>query len=182
MIVQLESQVVLVIKNPPANGDMRCGFDNWVRKIPYRRKWQPTPIFLLGESHGQRSPAGYSPQGHWRVRHDQAWCTTECIKAAFEYNTVFVKLQLVTSPLLVNIPFLIQAAFQNSLPPFKAFFPKRKTVISSRIDSPRYPPAGNSLFFQTLACKAIFILFLKSHYTTKSSHIATKVQGSQINK
>ena len=33
----------------------RPGFDPWVRKIPWRRKWQPTPVFLPGESHGQRS-------------------------------------------------------------------------------------------------------------------------------
>ena len=32
----------------------KCGFNPWVRKIPYRRKWQPTPVFLPGESHGQR--------------------------------------------------------------------------------------------------------------------------------
>ena len=35
----------------------------WGRKIPWRRIWQPTPVFLPGESHGQRSLAGYSPQG-----------------------------------------------------------------------------------------------------------------------
>ena len=39
----------------------RCGFDPWVGKIPGRRAWQPTPVFLPGESHGQRSLAGYSP-------------------------------------------------------------------------------------------------------------------------
>ena len=38
-----------------------CGFHLWVRKIPWRRKWQPTPVFLPGESHGQRSLVGYSP-------------------------------------------------------------------------------------------------------------------------
>jgi len=42
----------------------RCGFDPWVGKIPWRRKWQLTPIFLPGESHGQRSLAGYSPWDH----------------------------------------------------------------------------------------------------------------------
>ena len=42
----------------------RLRFDPWVRKIPRRRKWQPTPLFLLGEFHGQRSLAGYSPWGH----------------------------------------------------------------------------------------------------------------------
>ena len=41
----------------------RDGFDPWVGNIPWRRKWQPTPVFLLGESHGQRSLVGYSPRG-----------------------------------------------------------------------------------------------------------------------
>ena len=40
----------------------RCRFNPWVGKIPWR-KWQPTPVFLPGESHGQRSLAGYSPRG-----------------------------------------------------------------------------------------------------------------------
>ena len=42
----------------------RCRFNPWVRKIPWRRAWQPTPVFLPGESHGQRSWTGYSPWGH----------------------------------------------------------------------------------------------------------------------
>ena len=40
------------------------GFDLWVEKIPWRRKWQPTLVFLPGESHGQRSLVCFSPQGH----------------------------------------------------------------------------------------------------------------------
>ena len=39
------------------------GFDPWVRKIPWRRKWQPTPVFLSGKSHERRSLAGYGPWG-----------------------------------------------------------------------------------------------------------------------
>ena len=39
----------------------RRGFDLWVRKIPWRKAWQPTPVFLPGEYHGQRRPVGYSP-------------------------------------------------------------------------------------------------------------------------
>ena len=37
------------------------GFDSWVGKIAWRRKWQPTPVFLPGESHGQGSLVSYSP-------------------------------------------------------------------------------------------------------------------------
>ena len=39
------------------------GFDPWVRKIPWRRKWQPTPVFLPEKSHELRSLVGYSPWG-----------------------------------------------------------------------------------------------------------------------
>ena len=42
----------------------RPGFNPWVGRISWRRKWQPTPLFLPGESHGQRSLVGYSPWGH----------------------------------------------------------------------------------------------------------------------
>ena len=39
------------------------GFDSWVGKIPWRRAWQPTPVSLPGESHGQRSPGGLQSMG-----------------------------------------------------------------------------------------------------------------------
>ena len=42
----------------------RLGFDLWVKKIPWRRGWQPTPASSPRESHGQRSLAGYNPWGH----------------------------------------------------------------------------------------------------------------------
>ena len=38
-------------------------FDPWVGKIPWRKAWQTTPVFLPGESHGQKSLVGYSPWG-----------------------------------------------------------------------------------------------------------------------
>ena len=50
----------------------RHRFDPWVGKIPWWRKWQPTPVFLPGESHGQRSLEGYHPWGCKRVVHDLA--------------------------------------------------------------------------------------------------------------
>ena len=53
----------------PACQRRRLKFDPWVRKIPWRWSWLPTPVFLPRESHGQRSLVGYSPWGH-RVGHD----------------------------------------------------------------------------------------------------------------
>ena len=50
-----------MVKNLPAVQE--TGFDPWVGKILWGRKWHPTPVFLSGESHGQRSLAGYSPWG-----------------------------------------------------------------------------------------------------------------------
>ena len=60
-----------MVKNPAANA-RDLGFDPWVRKILWRRKWQPTPVFLPGKSHGQRSLADYrgSPLGCKRAKHD----------------------------------------------------------------------------------------------------------------
>ena len=52
------SFVAQLVKNPPAMEE--TGFDSWIRKIPWRKKWQHTPVFLPGKSHGQRSLAGYS--------------------------------------------------------------------------------------------------------------------------
>ena len=50
------SQVVLMVKKPACQCRRckRCGFDPWAKKIPSRRKWQPTLVFFSGESHGQR--------------------------------------------------------------------------------------------------------------------------------
>ena len=53
-------QVVLEVKTPRANAGDRHGFNPWVRKISWRRTQQHTPIFLPGESRGQKSLAGYS--------------------------------------------------------------------------------------------------------------------------
>ena len=57
-----------VVKNSPANGGDAGSIHPWVGKIPWRRKWQPTPVFLPGKSHGQRSLADYSPWGRRRAR------------------------------------------------------------------------------------------------------------------
>ena len=59
----------------------RCGFNPWVRKISWKRKWQLIPVFLLEESHGHRILAGYSPRG--RNQSD----TTECLHVLAHTHT-----------------------------------------------------------------------------------------------
>ena len=60
--------MALAVKNLLANTgdirDKRCGFKSWVGKIPWSRKWQPTPVFLSVKFHGQRRLEGYSPWCH----------------------------------------------------------------------------------------------------------------------
>ena len=80
-------QMALVVKNPSANAEniTRCGFNPWVRKIPWRRKWQPTPVFLPGKSHEHRSLADSSPRDCKRVGHDlsteQQWRAEKAVSA-----------------------------------------------------------------------------------------------------
>ena len=64
-IIKGAAQVALVVKNTPANvGDVRgCRFNPWVRKTPWRRAWQPPPVFLAGEFHRWRSLADYRSCG-----------------------------------------------------------------------------------------------------------------------
>ena len=78
----------------------RHGFNPWVGKIPWKRKWQPTPVFLLGISQGWRSLAGYSPWDrkesgmtehaymhisiNINIALDRLW--SECLS---EYNLIF---------------------------------------------------------------------------------------------
>ena len=67
----------------------RCRFNPCVRKMPWRREWQPAPVFFSGESHGERSLVGYSPRGHKELdttegtkpppqRHKTAECSQLC--------------------------------------------------------------------------------------------------------
>ena len=65
------SLVAQMVKRCPQWG--RPGFNPWVGKIPWKREWHPTPVFLPGKSHGQRSLVGYSPWGRKELGHN--WAT-----------------------------------------------------------------------------------------------------------
>ena len=70
----------------------RFGFDSWVRKIPWRRKWKPTPVFLPGKSEGQKSLVGYCPWGPKKVGHNLATQTTTKLNSTtkiFQRSSLF---------------------------------------------------------------------------------------------
>ena len=61
-------------KNPPAIQEaQKMWVRSWARKIPWRRKWQSTQVFLPGKFHGQRSLAGLQSMGSQKVRHDRRY-------------------------------------------------------------------------------------------------------------
>ena len=70
--------------------NVRPGFDPWLGKIPWRRAWQPAPVFLPGESHGQGSLVGYSPWGCQELDMTErlAFSAPVCFKPCFKVMLV----------------------------------------------------------------------------------------------
>ena len=67
----------------------RCRFDPWVRKIPWRRKWQPTLVFLPGKCHGQRSMVSCSLWGGKELdTTEHAWISFRCLAKWFSYTDI----------------------------------------------------------------------------------------------
>ena len=67
----------------PCQTCRRCHFDPWVRKILWRRKWQPTPVFLPGRSHGRSSLAGYRPWGCKSQTQLSGWAHTRSYRILY---------------------------------------------------------------------------------------------------
>ena len=80
--------VALRVTNPSAKAEAckQCGFDPWARKIPWSRKWQPTPVLLPEKFHRQMSLEGYSPWVPKTVRHDWVTTHTQQCKENFGLN------------------------------------------------------------------------------------------------
>ena len=94
MIMTLVAQT---LKNLPAR---RPGLSPWVRKIPWRRKWQPTPVFLPGESLGWRSLAGCSPQGHTELDTTKVTQHAHRRQERFEWSKLGLERGLIRSVIL----------------------------------------------------------------------------------
>ena len=88
----------------------RHRFDPWVGKIPWRRKWQPIPVFLPGESHRQRSLVGDSPWNP-RVGHywsDRAHTHSSCLKTVGVYAVPCPTPPFYLPPIPVSLPYCAQ--------------------------------------------------------------------------
>ena len=77
----------------------RSGFNPCIGKSPWRRKWQPTPVFLPGKSHGKRSLVSYSPWGCKRIGHklvnnNSTLCATYICATFFLSNLMFIDIEL----------------------------------------------------------------------------------------
>ena len=87
----------------------------WVKKIPWRRKWQPTLVFLLGKFHGQRSLTGYSPcsckmsevteSEHTHILREYTLCDYNSLSLL---NYLRITFWLRIWPVLVNVPFMLE--------------------------------------------------------------------------
>ena len=119
----------------------RSGFDPWVGKIPWRRAWQPTPVFLPGESHGQRSLAGYSWWGHREldtIKHAQYYFIYVLVSLVSSQCIVFVFKQLI--PLNMHFCILVSFFTWYILDVFHAAYSLKASF------------SGNSLSVQWLEC------------------------------
>ena len=89
---------------------LQCGrprFEPWVDKIPWRREWQPTPVLLPGEFHGQRSLAGPSPWGHKESD------TTEQITYTLTVYHVVERIHQTPNSLILPSTHLKHSSFSN---------------------------------------------------------------------
>ena len=82
----------------------RHRFDHWVGKIPWRRKWLPSPVFFLRKSHGQTSLAGYSPWDHKEPdttehvhTHTQWFIILEVLAFLFFFHKIFFVGEIATT-------------------------------------------------------------------------------------
>ena len=133
------SLIVQRVKNPSALQETQeFWFHLWVRKIPWRRPQQLTPVFLLGKSHGQRSQAGYTQQGHkesdtteqlflslvqlfvtpWTVAH-QASLSFTISRSLLKLMSI--ELEMSSNHLVLGRPLLLLPSIFPSIRVFRAF-------------------------------------------------------------
>ena len=116
--------VALVVKN--SLQCRRCWFDPWVGRIPWRRAWQPISVLFPGESHGQRSLAGYSPQNRKELD------TSEATEHAHNWNIW----ETARASLFISICLTLNFSLPGGLR-IKTFYQYMVVIITQRDNSKR---------------------------------------------
>ena len=128
----------------------RCEFDLWVGKILWRRKWQPTPIFLPGESHGQRSLLGYSPWGP-KSRTRLKWFSMFLLTQGLHTSLfLFIFFSFSLNTILGGTPSLIIQPIERRLSPPKHLWPLF------------FPPSNTHEYLQVYIYLRIFSVFFST--------------------
>ena len=113
------SLVAQLVKNLHAM--WRPGFDPWVGKIPWRKKWQPTPVFLPGESPRTEEPGGLQSMESQRIRHD--WATKHSTQHMGAWQTILLFILLLFSCYTVSDTFQPHG-LQHARPPCPSLYPR----------------------------------------------------------
>ena len=96
----------------------------WLGRFPWRRAWQPTPVFLPGESHGQMGLVGYSPWGH-KESDKTEWLSTAQQDASVVSDQLFETLWTIACQAALSMGFSRQE-YRSGLPfPFPGYLPNR---------------------------------------------------------
>ena len=136
------SQVALVLKEPVCQCRRlnRHRLDPWVVKIPWRRAWQPTPVFLPGESYGQRSLAGHSPLGRTESVQLKRLEHTQCLLGGplvplkpFSRSLALCSLKPRQTLLLVTVVPQTYRRSQLAADPMRSFIAWTKKPLYSRL-------------------------------------------------
>ena len=112
----------------------RLGFSPWVGKIPWKRAWQPTPVFLPGESHGQRSLVGYSPIESPKVIHDWSDKHTHTHTHTHRINNSVAKIlyaHIISSDYISELEFLWSSVKEDEI--FKIKFVANTSIFTEII-------------------------------------------------
>ena len=99
----------------------RRGFDPWVSKIPWSRKWQPGAVFLPGKFHGQRSLVGDSPWGHKESAMTELLCREQTPLIHDIFQTPCMVRPLRMAALLLSVHYLTSACFTYTLRTWPTF-------------------------------------------------------------
>ena len=129
----------------------RCRLNPWVGEISWRRAWQSCPVFLPGESHGQKSMVGYSPQGHkesymteatWNAHTQFYWAlATRIVIPASNLNTFLEKNQLL--PAINNLLWIRVSCLSCCRAQIKMALMEYKVQIHLVQELPRKKPGND---------------------------------------